>query len=178
VTAKATPPAPLALVLVIALALPLASVLIYRAKGTPQAMDPALATAPAAAAGAKAPEMEKAIEGPAAPLKAQPALLTWAERQALQLRTFNLFRNLVLHTAAAIHAAKPDPGLPVPVATQAVCGADPSVATPLTSTAKNPAPGPVHVLPPLSERRTPSRVVPARATAGCALSSASARTLA
>ena len=66
---------------------------------------------------------------------------------------------------------------PVPVATQAVCGAAASVAMPLTSSAKKPVPGPVQVLPPLSDRSTPSRVVPA-STMPRALSSASARTLA
>lgn len=70
-TAKSTPAAPLALVLAIALAVPLASVLVYRAKGSPQSLDPAFAAAHASQSD-NAPSMDQAIDGLAKRLEAQP----------------------------------------------------------------------------------------------------------
>lgn len=68
---KPAPAAPLALVLLIALAVPLATVLVYRAKGSPQSLDPAFAAAHTSQS-ENAPSMDQAIDGLAKRLEAQP----------------------------------------------------------------------------------------------------------
>ncbi|HET7845391.1 MAG TPA: c-type cytochrome biogenesis protein CcmI [Xanthomonadales bacterium] len=127
-TQSATPPAPLAIVLVVALLLPLAAVLIYRWKGTPQAMDPAFATQPAEGS-PNAPTMDQAISGLAARLEAQPNDIDGWVLLGRAYRSTERFAEASKAFERALELAPDDPDLRIEaVETRVLASADRTLA--------------------------------------------------